>query len=144
MNWNEKCLLELDHHSLFESTGHRQRFRELVDCFYMYPFFTKGVCKCIYLASWDDEHFAVILAVLNAMTVSGSKNFSIMSDEGEALAENATGSDAMLYDLSNALLNDTAYTLPDFTMIDPDLAHMIKRTLLASTLIDDLPDPHQI
>ena len=73
MNWNEKCLLELSHHNLFESTDHRQRFRDLIDCYFTAPFFTKGLCKCIYIASWDDEHFIEILAMLNDLTASGAK-----------------------------------------------------------------------
>ena len=144
MNWNEKCLLELSHHNLFESTDHRQRFRDLIDCYFTAPFFTKGLCKCIYIASWDDEHFIEILAMLNDLTASGAKTVRIMSDQGVMLTIGATGVDAEIYKLSTALLTDTHYELPDFASLDPDGAHIIRMSLMASALIDDLPDPHAV
>ena len=42
MNWNEKCLMELTHHNLFEDNAHRLRFRDLLSCYFTAPFFTKG------------------------------------------------------------------------------------------------------
>ena len=57
MKWNEKCILELTHHNLFESTEHRSRFVDLLSCYWESPFFSKGLCKCMYLAAWTDDTF---------------------------------------------------------------------------------------
>lgn len=144
MNWNEKCVLELTHHNLFDSTDHRLRFIELLGCYYSASFFTKGLCKCMYLACWDEEHFMEILSMLNELTLNGSRNLKIMKDHGEVLSREAQGFDTELYNLSLSFLTDTYYKLPDFSRIDPDEAHLIRQALMASRLIDDLPDPHMI
>ena len=87
MFWNEKCLLELTHHNLFESTANRDRFRELLDCYWTAPFFSKGICKCMYLASWDDIHFAEILSVLNELTIQGTHSVQLMKDTADMKAD---------------------------------------------------------
>ena len=45
MNWKEQWIVALDKEYLFENSSHRTRFKELLDCFADYPFFTKGLCK---------------------------------------------------------------------------------------------------
>ena len=42
MNWKEQWIVALDKEYLFENSSHRTRFKELLDCFADYPFFTKG------------------------------------------------------------------------------------------------------
>ena len=141
MNWNEKCLLELTHHNMFEDTDHRLRFRDLTGCYYKAPFFSRGLCKCMYLASFDQTHFEEILDALNELTIDGAKTPKPMSERGAVLADQSDGPDKEIYCLSNSFLNNTHYTLPDLTLLDPDVAHIIRRSLLASQYIDDLPDP---
>ena len=51
MNQKDACLLALDRAKLFENSGHRTRFKELMDCYSHFPFFTNGLCKCMYLLS---------------------------------------------------------------------------------------------
>ncbi len=143
MQWNEKCILELTHHNLFESTEHRSRFRELLDCFWTAPFFTKGVCKCMYLGAWDDEHFLAILQILNDLTAEGAKDASHMAQDGEDLADEMTGFDREAYSLSTAFITNSYYRVPDFVLMDPEEAHIIKSTLMAAKYIDDLPDPRR-
>lgn len=140
MNWNEKCIMELTHHNLFENTEHRMRFRDLLNCYYQFPFFTKGLCKCMYLSSWDDEHFVVMLDILNQMTLEGDKNLHQMKDQGEILELQMEGYEAEVFKLSNAFLNDTAYDVPDLGVMDPEGAHIIRRALLAAQYIDELPE----
>ena len=142
MNWDEKCVLELSHHNLFESTEQRSRFRVLVNCYYRYPFFTKGLCKCMYMASWDDIHFYEILPMLNDMTIEKTNAIRLMTDWGQKQLRQLSGFDAEAYRLSTSFLTGTYYKLPDFSVMDADDAHIIRQTLLASVLIDELPDPH--
>ena len=141
MKWYEKCLLELTHHNMFESTGHRERFLDLISCYYTAPFFTKGLCKCMYLSSWDDEHFGVMLDTLNSLIIGAEKDLRSMAEQGDVMSTQLTGGDAEIYKLSTAFLTGGEYILPDFTVLDPDSAHIIRRAILAGKYIDDLPDP---
>ena len=142
MTWSEKCILELAHHNLFESTQHRDRFRELLDCYFDAPFFTKGLCKCMYLSAMDEEHFLDMLTMLNQLTINGKADLSPMKENGVDVAETSEGSDADIYRLSVAFLTNTYYQTPDFTMIDPEEAHIIRQGLLASSFIEEMSDPH--
>lgn len=139
MNWDEKCLMELTHHNLFEDDAHRLRFRDLLNCYHTSPFFTKGLCKCMYLSAWDEEHFAVMLEVLNEMTLEGDRTLRTMKDQGEVLELELDGPDAEIFRLSNAFLNDTPYQIPDLGVMDPEAAHIIRQALKAGDAIDELP-----
>ena len=143
MKWFEKCLLELTHHNMFESTEHRNRFLDLITCYYQAPFFTKGLCKCMYLSSWDDEHFGIMLGTMNEMVIEGATDVRSMADQGDVISRQLTGADAEIYRLSTAFLTDQDYEIPDLTRFDDDTAHIIRRAVLAGSYIDDLPDPHE-
>lgn len=140
MNWNEKCMMELTHRNLFENSDHRMRFRDLLNCYYQSLFFTKGLCKCMYLASWDDEHFVAMLDILNQMTLEGDKNLHSMKDQGEVREQQLEGQEAEIYKLSNAFLNEKSYELPEFDLMDPEGAYIIRRALLAAEYIEELPE----
>lgn len=140
MNWNEKCIMELTHRNLFENSEHRLRFRDLLNCYYRAPFFTKGLCKCMYLSSWDEEHFMVMLDILNQMTLEGDKNLCQMKDQGEVLELQMEGYEAEVFKLSNAFLNDRPYTEPEYDLMDPEGAHIIRSALRAADYIDELPE----
>lgn len=45
MNFKERCILLLDEEHMFENSGHRTRFKELLDCYGDYPFFSRGLNK---------------------------------------------------------------------------------------------------
>ena len=139
MNWNEKCLMELTHHNLFENNEHRLRFRDLLNCYFTSPFFTKGLCKCMFLSSWDEDHFAVMLDMLNEMTLEGARNLRMMRDQGEVMEKKLTGYEAEVFRLSNAFLNDAPYEMPDLGVMDPEGAHTIRQAVKAGEYIDDLP-----
>ena len=139
MNWNEKCLMELTHHHLFENDTHRSRFRDLLNCYYTAPFFTKGLCKCMYLSSWDDEHFAIILDVLNEMTINGDRNLQTMVDQGKMMEHSIPDTEKTIMELSGSFLTNQPYQIPDMGVIDPEGAHIIRQALIASSYIDELP-----
>ncbi len=148
MKWSDKCMLELTHHNLFENDEHRSRFRDLLECYAEAPFFTKGLCKCMYLSAWDNEHFAVMLDILNAMTINHQSNLDAMKDQGEireAEAESGRMEDEDspgIWKLSNAFLNNTPYdssALGTLEIEDPDTAYLIKRALLTADVIDQIP-----
>lgn len=73
MAWQEKCIKALSDQNLFKDSWHKTRFKELMDCYSNYPFFTRGLCKCMYLSAWDEEHFCIMLENLAEMTLGKEK-----------------------------------------------------------------------
>ena len=138
MNWKEECLSALEEEKLFENHGHRGRFQELLDCFGNQPFFTRGLCKCIYLSAWDDEHFAIMLETLTAMSLGREPDTSDMRMQGDALAEEHKDAEYYVYQLSNAFLDDAPFTLAPDAKIDKVHLHIIHQALLAAEVIDNL------
>ena len=117
MSRQEKYLEALNREGLFESPGHRTRFKELMDCYGDYPFFSKGLCKCMYLSAWDEEHFAIILQILSDLAIGRERNTQEMRIQGDALARDAseqTGRDGdyYVYQLSNAFLDNQEFIMP--------------------------------
>ncbi len=138
MNWKDRCFLSLDEEKLFESSGHRTRFFELLDCYGDYPFFTKGLCKCMYLSAWDEEHFAIMLETLTAMSLGRETDTGDMRIQGETLAEVQPDAEYYVYQLSNAFLDHKDFTLPAGAAIEPAQRHIIDQALKASKIIDTI------
>ena len=138
MGWKENCLAALDAAKLFENSGHRTRFKELMDCYSNYPFFTKGLCKCMYLSAWDDEHFAVMLETLMDMSLGREQDTKDMLVKGDALAEERNDGEYYVYLLSGAFLEDKPYTLPEDADIPQEIRYIIDRAIRASAVIDEV------
>ena len=138
MNWKDRCFLSLDEEKLFESSGHRTRFFELLDCYSDYPFFTKGLCKCMYLSAGDEEHFAIMLEPLTAMSLGRETDTGDMRIQGETLAEVQPDAEYYVYQLSNAFLDHKDFTLPADAAIGPAQRHIIDQALKASKIIDTI------
>ena len=86
MSWSDKCIAALAEKKLFENSGHRTRFKELLDCYADYPFFNRGLCKCMYLSAWDEEHFCIMLETLMSMSLGQERNTDDMRIQGDVLA----------------------------------------------------------
>lgn len=138
MSWKGKCFAALDAEKLFENSAHRTRFKELLDCFSPYPFFTRGVCKCVYLSAWDEMHFNVILETLTCMGLGKETDTEEMSIQGDAMAEEETGREAYMYRLSVALLNGTRIPPMDERRFSPEVRYIVHQALRAAEIIDDL------
>ena len=138
MGWKENCLAALDAAKLFENSGHRTRFKELMDCYSNYPFFTKGLCKCMYLSAWDDEHFAVMLETLRDMSLGREQDTKDMQVKGDALAEERNDGEYYVYLLSGAFLEDKPYILPEDADIPQEIRYIIDRAIRASAVIDEV------
>jgi hypothetical protein len=139
-------MLEFTHRNLFEDDEHRARFKDLLDCYCSAPFFSKGLCKCMYLSAWDDAHFTVMLDVLNEMVLERDDHLGMMKDNGSVMEQQAEGGgdigSAAIIEASVDFLNDIPYDrsrLHTLEIEDPDAAYIIKRGLLAAQCIDDLP-----
>lgn len=138
MNWKNFCVSALEEEKLFHSSGHKTRFKELLDCYGSYPFFTRGLCKCVYLSAWDEEHFCIMLEMLMAMSLGRETNTGDMRIHGDTLAEQQQDSQYYVYQLSNAFLDDAPFRLDPTLPIDPETRHIMMQALLAAEIIDNL------
>ncbi len=149
MKWSEKCMMEFTHRKLFENDDHRARFRDLLDCYSNAPFFTKGLCKCMYLGAWDNTHFAQMLDILNETIIEHDDDLELMKDNGIVLENSAEGTgdaaSASILALSNDFVNESPYDMAQLDSLEveePEAAYIIKRALQAAQCIDDLPPIH--
>ena len=121
----------------------RTIFKELLDCFADAPFFTSGLCKCMYLSCWDEEHFAVMLEMLNNLRFRSNMNLADMEENGELMAEESEGHyDNYVLRLSCAFLADKPF---DMVCLPPDLdekgRYIIREALKAANIIDNAGIP---
>ena len=138
MYWKSKCFAALDKEKMFENSGHRTRFKELFDCYRDYPFFSKGLCKCIYLSAWDEEHFCIMVETLTDLSLGKETNTKEMSIKGDALADEQTDGEYYIYQLSIAFLDDLPFRINVSSDMTPEIRYIIRRALRASEIIDKL------
>lgn len=138
MSWNENCLKALSKAGLFESDGHESRFNELIYCFSDKPFFTKGLCKCMYLSAWDEEHFAILLEMLSFMSLGKDKDTKEMSVVGDSLAEEQGNDESYIYRLSISYLENTEFFLDESIKLSERTAYVISRAQQAAAIIDQI------
>lgn len=139
MNWKDIYYHALDSGKMFENSGHRTRFKELMDCYAGYPFFTKGLCKCIYLSAWDEEHFTIMLETLTDMTLGRERDTDEMLIKGDAMAEEQKGQDdneAYIYQLSIAFLDEKPFKPDPSIQLSPDYQYLVERALRAAEVVD--------
>ena len=138
MDWKSKCFAALDKEKMFENSGHRTRFKELFDCYRDYPFFSKGLCKCIYLSAWDEEHFCIMVETLTDLSLGKETNTKEMSIKGDALADEQTDGEYYIYQLSIAFLDDLPFRINVSSDMTPEIRYIIRRALRSSEIIDKL------
>lgn len=56
MDWRYYCVDEIAKHRCFSSAMHKKRFIEMFEMVENEPFFTKEICKCLFLAAWDRKY----------------------------------------------------------------------------------------
>ena len=132
-----QCIKELGKRDLFITSEHRQLFDDLLNCYCDYPFFSKGLCKCMYLSSWDMEHYVIMLDILNDMSIGKSQDTSEMTDNGITMESQPEGYERYIIQKSGALLNDKPYVIPD-EVTDPEGLRIMRMGLAASEVIDEI------
>ncbi|MCI5902895.1 MAG: hypothetical protein MRZ74_10270 [Blautia sp.] len=142
MKWKDRVVEELSEQNMFQSSAHRSRFKELLDCYVTAPFFTRGLCKCMYLSCWDEEHFIIMLDMLNKLKLSENMDLQDMNENGELMAEEAADSyDNYVMRLSCALLMGEPFDVEALPQdMDPQGRFLIQEALKASEIIDSVPD----
>ncbi len=136
MNQKDACLLALDRAKLFENSGHRTRFKELMDCYSHFLFFTNGLCKCMYLSAWDEPHFCIMLEVLTDLSLGKETTTDDMRENGDVLADKQEDGEYYVYQLSNAFLDNTSFHLDESVNLEPEFRYIIDRALAAAEVID--------
>ena len=132
----EDYIAALSAAQLFENSEHLTRFKELLDCYAEYPFFTKGLCKCMYLSAWDEEHFAIMLQTLNDMALGKEQNTDDMRFQGELLAEEHVDGEYYMYHLSCAFLDGRPFLPSEYKPVNEHYRYIITRGLQAAEVID--------
>ena len=132
MSKSESYVSALEEKGLFVSSGHKTRFKELVDCYGSYPFFTKGLCKCMYLSAWDEEHFAMILQVLSDLAIGRERNTEEMRLQGEALA----GRGFLCVSAFQRVFGRERFVLKGDEDISEQIRYIIRQALRAEQVID--------
>lgn len=138
MNWKEKCFAALSAENMFEDSWHKTRFKELLDCYTDSPFFSKGLCKCMYLSAWDDEHFCLMLETLTDMSLGQDTNTDDMRINGDILAKEQDTDGYYLFQLSNAFLDNVPFKIDVSAKVSPETWHIIQRAIQAGEIIDAL------
>ena len=139
--WKDTILDELDQHHLFQSEAHRSRFKELLDCYASAPFFTPGLCKCMFMSCWDEEHFFVMLDMLNQLSLKRGMGLNDMYENGELIAEEEeqVGSyEDQVMRLSCAFLKNEPFSLSSLPAdYNPTGRNIIEISLQAAAVIDE-------
>lgn len=139
--WKATILDALDQHHLFQNEAHRSRFKELLDCYANAPFFTPGLCKCMYMSCWDEEHFFIMLDMLNQLSLKRGMGLTDMYENGELIAEEEeqVGSyEDQVMRLSCAFLKNEPFSLSSLpTDYNPTGRRIIEISLQAAAVIDE-------
>ena len=138
MGFNERCLNRLSDYGMFHDSLHYTRMKELLDCFSNKPFFNKGICKCMYLSAWDDEHFMIILSILNTMSLGKHEDTADMEVEGDSYVEESSEEESPVYQLSSSFLTGLPYNGPALETLPEETRSLMELGMKAAELIDDL------
>ncbi len=102
MSWKEECTHALLEKRIFLSSMHCGKFRMLHEEFCNEPFYSKGLCKCIFIASWNSRFFLRMQNDLRLLAEKEAVNTEYMMVLGEKLMKNLPASERalcqMMYD----------------------------------------------
>lgn len=88
MRWQDKCVNELLKRNLFLSIVHLERFEQILQRVKEEPFFTKGVCKCLFLLSWEPEKASQVQEILMEMKDRGESEKEYLVHSADRLFPN--------------------------------------------------------
>lgn len=142
MAWKNDCLRSLMDADLFLSRAHMERFEETWKVLKEQPFCTKGMCKCLFLAAWDQEHYQFLKDTVDEMMAKKETDTSYMLEKGRIILGNVALSERKLFKLSILFLEEEGKTPDESCLLR--LAHhwvpITDNTLEAGRLLDSLED----
>lgn len=140
MAWQDQCLRSLTDAKLFLSTAHMERFKETWKVLKKQPFCTKGICKCLFLSGWDQEHYQFLKDTVEEMIVRQDTDTSYMLEKGRVILGNVALSERELFKLSIEFLEKEGQTPDEGCLLR--LSHhwvpIVDNTLEMGRLLDSL------
>ena len=140
MDWKNKVVDALIKGDCFFSTFQKMRFIQMFNELKDEPFFSKGFCKCVFLASCDQEHTDFLKKVVDKLISMDAKNTDYMLKLSDEHASSLKANEKVLFRLSDDFLRN-----PDST---PDESFLLELSrswvpigdsaLQASLIIDSL------
>lgn len=100
MVWTDKVVNALHDGDCFISSIHRANFIRLLDEIRNYPFFCKELCKCAFVASWEQEHMNIFRQTMQEMLERNATDCSYMLEKAGPLMEDTNHNEYLLYQMS--------------------------------------------
>ena len=138
MDWLREISKAIDKKGLFHDADHRLRFWEMVSCYRDRDFFNAGMCKCIFLGAWDDEHFAQLLSMLSQLSLSDNMDLNDMSENGRFMADEVDEGDKYILLLSCSFIENKPFDTKLPEDIDERTRLVIGSALEAAKIIDEM------
>lgn len=140
MGLAEQVTYILRSRKLFMSGLHYEQFNMLLDRVKDEPFFCKELCKCAFLASWDQEHALLFARMMSELCDRKETDLSYMLAEGKKTVESLPHSEKALFKLSCDFLEYPGQTPDENILLKLSAAwiSIADNALEASRLIDEL------
>ena len=97
MDWKNKVVDALIKGDCFFSTFQKMRFIQLFNELKDEPFFSKGFCKCVFLASCDQEHTDFFKKVVDKLISMDAKNTDYMLKLSDEHASSLKANEKVLF-----------------------------------------------
>lgn len=140
MDWRDYCVEGLDRQSCFVSAFHKSRFIEMYDKVKYQPFFTRGMCKCLFLSAWDQEHTNVMKQMIWELMERKSKNLDYMLEQGRRMSQHGHANERAMFKLAEYFLTQPDKTPDESWLMDLSRGWVAlgDSALQASEVIDHL------
>lgn len=96
MDWRDYCVEKIANQRCFVSAMHKKRFIEMFNMVQNEPFFTKEICKCLFLAAWERSYTndmekllqeLIDEKVMDAKGLQGRRNFRSVTPNEKEIAK---------------------------------------------------------
>lgn len=140
MKWLDKCESALIDSHIFLSHQHISRFHEAFKLIKNQPFITKGLVKCLFLSSWDQEHFNIFMDAVYQLIHNNETNLDRMLEIGQGYVERSKASEKIFYNLAMEFLLHPGQTPSESFILKMSTSWIgiADATLEASCIIDKL------
>lgn len=106
MGWKEKCTLDLMRRDLFLSVVHLERFQNMFELVKDQAYFTRGVCKCLFLMTWEPGKAQQMKTIFEEMNEQENPKIEYLIQKSDEMFQN-TGCDRAMKNLFlDFLLNE--------------------------------------
>ena len=140
MGLAEQVTYTLRSHGLFLSGLHYDQFNMLLDRVKAEPFFCKELCKCAFLASWDQAHAIFFAQTMTWLCDIKAVDLSPMLARGKETVKTLPHSERAMFQMSCDFLEYPGETPDDSMLVKLSSAwiSIADNALEASRLIDAL------